>query len=236
MSQSNQKKPKQLPNLESTPIKFWHGEEGEMDVVMELQEGQNKSEAFFEKIKKVAGVKDTELTSSIIDTGANAIEPVTKKGDELNIIVQTLHDLAPKNAIEARLAVQASALFTHGMANLRRSSTADMLCHSEHYINKAIKLLRLHNETIEVLSRYRRGGEQKIVVQHNVMADKAVVNFPGGGSNKKNGGDTPCSADYAAQKPEPIAINHVDNPPWPMADVDCTAEKVQGQKQKKEKN
>jgi hypothetical protein len=112
------------------------------------------------------------------------------------------------------------------MKNLRRSATADMLCHSEHYINKAIKLLRLHNETVEALNRYRRGGEQKIVVQHNVMADKAVVNFPRG-ANTKNEGDTPCSTNYAELNPEPMAIDHAGNPPWPMEDVDCTEVKAQ---------
>ncbi len=99
--------------------------------------------------------------------GASAIEPVVKKNEQLNIVAQTLHDFGPRNAIEARLALQAGALFTHGMINLRRSAMADILCHSEHYVNKAIKLLRLHNETVEALNRYRRGGEQKIVVQHN---------------------------------------------------------------------
>lgn len=228
-----EKTSKKLPVLESTPMKFWHSEK-EHDVVLKLKEGENKADAFFEKLKEITGVKDTELASNIIDTGANAIRSVVKENDELNIIAQTLHDFGPRNAIEARLALQANALFTHGMTNLRRSSTADMLCHSEHYVNKAIKLLRLHNETIEALNRFRRGGEQKIIVQHSVLADKAVVNFPGGGE-KKNEGETPCSRNYAAQKPEPTAIDHVDSPPWPMEDADCMEEKVQVPKRKREK-
>ena len=190
---SKEKKPKKLPSLESTPLKFWHGEqEHEMDVVVQQNRVKNKWETLFERMKEIVGVKDSELASHIIDAAAGAIEPIVQKNGQLNIVAQTLHDFGPRNAIEARLALQADALFTHGMINLRRSSTADMLCHSEHYVNKAIKLLRLHNETVEALNRYRRGGEQKIVVQHNVVADKAVVNFPGG-ANTKNEGDTPCS-------------------------------------------
>jgi len=57
-------------------------------------------------------------------------------------------------------------------------------------MKSAIKLLRLHNETIEALSRYRRGGEQKVVVQHvNVnnggQAIVGNVEARGGGKCKK---------------------------------------------------
>jgi hypothetical protein len=89
-----------------------------------------------------------------------------------------------------------------------------------------------HNETVETLNRYRRGGDQKIVVQHNVMADKAIVNFPGGGVNTINEGDTPCSTSYAELKPEPMAIDHAANPQCSTEGVDCTAVKAQVPNQK----
>jgi hypothetical protein len=49
---------------------------------------------------------------------------------------------------------------------------------SEFYMKSAIKLLRLHNETIDALNRYRRGNEQKIIVQHvNVdNGSQAILN------------------------------------------------------------
>jgi hypothetical protein len=225
-----------IPTLESTPLKFWAGKaEHEVNVVVQPNSDQNKNDALFTTVKEIVGVKDTELAMNLLNTGAEAIKPLVNSNDRLNIVAQTLHDFKPQNAIEARLALQAHALFTHGMVNLQRSETTDMLCHNEHYTNKAIKLLRLHNETIEALNRYRRGGEQKIIVQHNVRADKAVVNFPIEGADTKNRGDTPCSANYAAQKPEPIAINHAGNPPWSMDDADFTAAKVQVLNQKRVK-
>jgi hypothetical protein len=227
---------KKLPKLESTPVKFWHDDEHEIDVVLKLQEGQSKADVFFGKLKEMVGVKDTELALNIIDVGAAAIEPLVKKDDQLNVIAQRLHDFGPTNAVEASLVVQASALFTHGMESLRHSATADTLSHGEHYANKAIKLLRLHNETVEALNRCRRGGEQKIVVQHNVVAGQAVVNFPGvGGDNKENGGENPCSRDYAEPKQEPMAIGHVGNPPWPMGGVDSMEENALVQKRKRAK-
>src|SRR5271156_5438159 len=96
-----EKKNKKLPTLESTPLKFWHGEqEGEMDVVLKIKEGQNKSEALFETLKEIVGVKDSELAFNLIDMGADTIEPTVKKNDQLNIITQTIHDFEPRNAIE----------------------------------------------------------------------------------------------------------------------------------------
>ena len=52
-----------------------------------------------------------------------------------------------------------------------------MICQIEFNMKCAIKLLRLHNETTEALARYRRKGEQKVVVQHVNVNDggKAIV-------------------------------------------------------------
>lgn len=240
MTEGQEKKPiEKLPRLESTPIKFWHGEkEKEFDVIIELTEGQSKADGLFEKLKEITGVEDTELAANIIDTAESALEPLTKKKDRLNVITQTLHDFGPSDAIEARLVLQASVLFTYGMNSLNRSAATDIINHSEYHTNKAIKLLRLHNETIEALNRYKRGGTQKIVVQHNLMAEKAIVNnFTAiEGVTIKNGGETPCSGNYAAQKQEPMAINHVDSQLWQMENVDCMEAKAQVQKQKRGKN
>jgi len=43
-------------------------------------------------------------------------------------------------------------------------------------INRATKLMRLYNETLDTLNRHRRKGEQKVTVQHvNVNGGQAVV-------------------------------------------------------------
>jgi hypothetical protein len=102
-----------------------------------------------------------------------------------------------------------------------------MLNHSDHYANKAVKFLGLHNETIEALNRYRRGGEQKVTVTHAVITEKAIVNnFNGvGGGSTKNEGGSPCPKP-AEPKQEPRVINHADNPQWPMDGADSMEEKV----------
>ena len=56
-------------------------------------------------------------------------------------------------------------------------------------INRSSKLTRLYNETLEALMRYRRKGEQKVIVQHVNVNDggRAIVgNFDasGGGGER----------------------------------------------------
>ena len=217
------------PVLESTPVKFYpSGKEGEKGVVLDTKPpGISDMENLKEKYKEITGVKDSELAIHLLSIGANAIQPFTSEEDRLNFILQVLHDSKPKDAMESRLILQVHALFLYGMSNLKRSETADMMCHSDHYANKAIKLLRLHNETIEALNRYRRGGEQKVTVTHAVIAGQAVVNhFNGVGVDAKNEGESPCSSKNAEPKPEPMAINHVVSPPCQMADAACMEERV----------
>ena len=72
--------------------------------------------------------------------------------------------------------MQSQALFSQGMKNLANANSESF---SDFYVKDAVKLLRLHNETIEALNRHRRGGEQRVIVQH--------VNVEGGGQAVVNG-------------------------------------------------
>ena len=71
-----------------------------------------------------------------------------------------------------------TGLNAKGMRYLARAENDEnWLCHTESSIKMAVKLLRLKNETIETLMRYRRKGEQKVIVQHIKVADdaKAII-------------------------------------------------------------
>jgi hypothetical protein len=189
-------------------------------------------------INAVAG--KSELAEHIINRAVSAIDPWSDSIKSLKIALESLDEQKPRDATEVRLAAQAAALFSHGMSNLKRAETADMMCHSEHYSNKAIKLLRLHIETVEALNRHRRGGEQKVTVTHAVITEKAIVNFNGvgGGAYHKNEGGSPCNTRNAAPSvEEPAQVSHVETMQLPgQEDVGCTAEKVPAQRQKKAVN
>jgi len=188
-----------------------------------------------DSLKEIVGVNGPELACQIVISGVDAIKTVTSESDSLDVIQQSLQDLKPKDSIEARLAVQASVLFAQGLSNLSKSEAADRINQAEYYTNKGIKLLRLHNETIEALSKYRRGGEQKVTVTHAIVAGQVVNNFNAVGASTKNEGRSPCSEQNAEQKQEPMNTNHVGNQQCPMESAGFTGEDAQVQKQKKAK-
>lgn len=224
------------PVLESTPIKAWKNERGDAMLAIESNNlGGNI-------LKQITGTKDSDIAESIIRGSYLAIQPIFEEGESstkslissLNIIAQSLHDFQPKDAIEARLVSQATALYHHGMDRLAKAGRSELIHHSELQINMAIKLLRVHNETIETLNRYRRGGEQKVTVTHAVLANNAVVNnFTGGGGICKNKGDNPCS-ESAEQKPGQMAIDLAVSQQWPMEGAGYMADYVREQKRRQD--
>jgi len=128
-------------------------------------------------LNELTGTQDQDVALEIINRAVFAM-PVTHKQDHnTNVIYQSLSDYEPKDAIEARLCAQSTTLYAQGMQYLSRAEKADMLHQADFYMKSAIKLLRLHNETVEALARYRRKGEQKVVVQHVNVNDggKAIV-------------------------------------------------------------
>jgi len=228
------------PEIESTPLKAWKDEQG----VTTFAVDPNKPDSG--KITQIIGTKDTEIAQHILGAAFFAIHPVLVKrtGDDnvaecFNLILQSMHDFQPKDATEARLVAQAIALFQHGMDGLAKAGNSTQLSHRDSYLNTSIKLFRVHNETIEAIDRHRRGGEQRVIVQHQQVnitgqAQAVVGNFhsEGGGGAVKNRGETPCQQ-CAEPKPEPTKTNPVHSRPWLTDDVDSTVEKVLAPRQRK---
>ena len=190
-----------------------------------------------ELIKETVGVNDYEFALSLITSASNAIEPIRSQEGSITTVMHSLRDLKPRDSMEAQLIGKSAVLFEYAMKNFERSGDASQLCHIEVLTNLGIKLMRAHNETVETLNRYRRGGEQKITVNHALLANQAVVNNNyGEGGPLKNKGDTPCPQENVKPKQELITISPVDSPQCLTGDVDSTVEKVLERKQKKAKN
>lgn len=130
-------------------------------------------------IQKLSGIENCELAAELICLGAKAAYDSSKAVD---LTLQTLQEEKPKDSTEVRLILQAHALFAQGMENLARAEKAELPYRAELRIKFAMKVLRLHNETIEMLNRYRRRGEQTMVVQHQYVqvndGGKAIVGHP----------------------------------------------------------
>ena len=140
-------------------------------------------------LKYLTATSDHDLASEIMHRGWIAMPSTTSEENKKNCVLQALAEYSPRDPIEARLCLQANALYSQGMSYLARAEINDMIHQCDFYMKNAIKLLRLHNETIEALNKHRRGGEQRVVVQHVNVNDggRAIVGgmFDGEGKTKK---------------------------------------------------
>ena len=224
-------KKKSPPKLGATPLKYWLNESGTVKAVVDPQINSG------EVAQHITGTKDFDLAIDLLKSPiANMISHYPtdeEKTEAYNLIAQSLYDMKPRDSFEARLITQATVLHKSAMQNLMLSNRAERIDYCTQHMNMAVKLFKLHNETVEALSRYRRGGEQKVTVTHAVLANNAIVNnftSRGVGSVPKGEGTIPCS-ESAEPKQEPMKVSHVVSQPWQMDAVGCMVESAQAPRQ-----
>lgn len=120
--------------------------------------------------------------------------------DELqtNSVIAAVAAVEPQNEVEGMLAVQMAATHEVAMEMLSRAKVASSTDHLERYGTLATKLLRTYTTQIEALSKLRRGGAQKVTVEHvhvyeggqaivgNVNGNRSRA-LPGGGDRHESG-------------------------------------------------
>ena len=105
---------------------------------------------------------------------------------EFNAALAAIDAIRPADEIEAMLAVQMVATYETAMDMLIRAKQADIMPTLQECGSLAAKLLRTFTAQVEALGRLRRGGEQRIIVQHVTVTEGGqaivgAVNHPGGG-------------------------------------------------------
>ncbi|MEI6531519.1 MAG: hypothetical protein WCN87_01715, partial [Chlamydiota bacterium] len=105
-------------------------------------------------------------------TGLLSFENAENDAYNTNAVVNALTGLQPQDAIEGMLITRLVSLHFQGMAYLRCAIAANQTSQGiDLNVNRSAKLMRLYNETLETLVRYRRKGEQRVVVQHVQVND-----------------------------------------------------------------
>ena len=104
---------------------------------------------------------------------------------EFNAALAAIDGIRPGDEIEAMLAVQMVATYETAMDMLMRAKQADLTPTLQECGSLAVKLFRTYTAQVEALARLRRGGEQRVIVQHvNIneggQAIVGAVNHPGG--------------------------------------------------------
>lgn len=97
----------------------------------------------------------------------------------VNASTGVMLSLAPKDEIEGMLCARLLVLHDQYMQFISRASIKDQTSVGiDQNLNRATKLMRLYNETLDTLNKHRRKGEQKVTVQHiNVReGGQAIVN------------------------------------------------------------
>jgi hypothetical protein len=206
-----------------------------------VAEKKDQKPVYFERkptLKKYGGTDFEKLHINLMNKSSKLFH--ANDIDQGELIYEAIYELQPQDYVEGMLCAQIATLHALGVRFLNRAMDADMRYHQDPDLNNGIKLLRLQHETLEALMRYRRKGEQKVIVQHVQVNDggKAIVGgnmVAGGGSAKKTSEVTPCR-ENAEQKPEQTVIDRVVSQQWPMESVACTVGKpqstTQDQKQK----
>lgn len=158
---------------------------------------KNEKKEFSPRIlKERFGVGDERLLEEIFVKAASAMPRSKGKDQRSHVVAQAVYEMGAKDPIETRLCAKETALYSLAMKYMQRaeagmfSEESDFASRMwyETIMNYGLKLLRIHNETVETLLRYKRGGEQKVTVQHQYVqvndGGKAIVS-----SNMVAGGE-----------------------------------------------
>jgi len=146
-------------------------------------------EAVDEKLRHAFGIADADVYGQflvqLVDSLPESLGPVASS----NYTVALLHGIGPQDPLEGILGVQ--MIGTHNLA--MRFLAAAALPQSDQSVEGraasvtwATKLLRTFTAQVEALTKYRAGGQQKMVVEHvhvheGGQAIVGNVNHGGGG-------------------------------------------------------
>jgi hypothetical protein len=114
--------------------------------------------------------------------------------EALNIAMDAVASLAPRDGMEVMLCSQLVALHSQGMDFLRRGMLPEQTYDAvDRNVNRATKLLRTFATMAECLRTHRGGGQQKVTVEHVTVqpGGQAIVGTVnrgvGGGDAQQNG-------------------------------------------------
>jgi hypothetical protein len=121
--------------------------------------------------------------------------------------------LRPSDEIEAMLGMQMAITHTLAMECLTRARRVDQIPQLDCNGNLAVKLLRTYTMQMEALSKLRRGGEQKVRVEHVHVypGGQAIVGSVGSGSG--DGGSAVESGKQPHGTNDPRALAYTPGTP-----------------------
>ena len=133
-------------------------------------EGQSLQQ-WMDALTQVFGTEDLNEISQVLSF---AHQVLGKDECALNALVAAIAELKPRDPLERRLLVQALLVHHKATQALVRASQTYWDSEREAQENRALKLMRLFAQQMAALEKYRRNGQQTVVVNH-VVANQALV-------------------------------------------------------------
>ena len=161
----------------------------------------SENEIAYASYSALSGSSDSSYSRLFISLATSAMSAhiPTEKSSTLaiNAFQGAMLSMNPKDIIEAQLCSKLVILHTQAMNFVNRAATATYQKSVDQNLNNATKFMRLHNETVEALNRYRRKGEQRVKVVHqyvqvNEGGQAVVVAEARGGDKQKKHRCSPC--------------------------------------------
>lgn len=150
-----------------------------------------KNKLFMATLSEAMGTTSAKLAHLLkrdVLNGFNNNRDTYDAGYVASAILEAMLELKPADSIEAMIISQMLVLQNQSMYYMSLAIQAEHAKNQDRHINNATKLMRLFNEKLESLNRYRRKGEQRVVVQHvnvNEGGQAIVGNVVGGGDISK---------------------------------------------------
>lgn len=134
---------------------------------------------------------------------AVSVKPAVLDQQATNAALAAVDGAEPRNELEAMLVSQMAAAHSAAMLMVARARHAGNIPAMQEYGTLANKLMRTFAAQIEALAKIRRGGEQKVVVEHVHVypGGKAFVGAVSNGAERERGnltnGQQPHGPDVA---------------------------------------
>ena len=136
------------------------------DGPMVLQPDINDETLWQARLSKALGVTDPQVIGNVLSQ-LGSCSPDGNVEQMLNLALELLDEVKPRSPVETLLLVQMTSLHTVGLDLLRRANTPTMTPQeSSLLLHRANQLCRTYMAGMETLQRCRKGGQQKMTVEH----------------------------------------------------------------------
>jgi hypothetical protein len=146
------------------------------------------------------GVKNPKVSALIIDQVRRC--SFTDQRDGMEVALETMREMRPKNLIEAQLAAQMNAVHNTALAYLEKASSPGLpFAGCDANLARATELMRLYREMSEMMLKLKgQTGQQKMTVKHVHVHEggQAIVgtvnaerSIQGGGGRREKKTKTP---------------------------------------------